>query len=406
MITHSRFGSTWRIAGGALIAASLTTSAAADDDFTAALVGGKTSADIRLRYEGVNQDNALKDAGATTVRARLGYQTGEFHGFGAVLEAEHLTALGGEEYNSTTNGKSAYSVIADPAFTEINQAYLSYSGIADTVLKYGRQRLALDNHRFIGNVGWRQNEQTYDAFTVVNRSLAQTTVTAGYIYNVNRVFSDESPVGNFSMNSPIFNIKYDGWRAGTLVGYAYLLDFDDQPTNSTRTFGLRFAGGTPFVGDWKALYTLEYASQSDYRGNPADFDLNYYLAEGGFNTGRFTVKLGYELMSGNGSNSFQTPLATLHAMNGWTDQFLATPPDGLMDAYISASKDVAGIKLSGIYHDFRADNGNARYGTEWDLVAIKPIGEHYSLGVKFAAYRAKDFSVDTDKLWLWTEARF
>ena len=405
MIAHSRFGSTWRIAGGALLAASLTTPATADD-FTAALVGGKASADIRLRYEGVDQDNALKVANAITVRARLGYQTGEFHGFGAFLEAAQLTALGGDEYNSTTNGKTAYSVVADPEFTEINQAYLSYSGIADTVLKYGRQRLVLDNHRFIGNVGWRQNEQTYDAFTVVNRSLAQTTVTAGYIYNVNRVFSDESPVGNFRMNSPIFNVKYDGWRAGTLVGYGYLLDFDDLPANSTRTFGLRFAGGMPFGDDLKALYTLEYASQSDYRSNPADFNLNYYLAEGGINTGRFTAKLGYELLSGNGSKAFQTPLATLHAMNGWADQFLVTPADGLKDAYISASTDVVGVKLSGAYHDFRAEKGGTRYGTEWDLVATKAIGEHYSIGAKFAAYRAKDFSVDTDKLWLWTEARF
>lgn len=379
---------------------------AADDDFTAALVGGKTSANIRLRYEDVNQDNALKDAAAATVRARLGYQTGEFYGFGAFLEAEHLTALGGEAYNSTINGKSAYSVVADPEFTEINQSYLSYSGITDTVIKYGRQRLTLDNYRFIGNVGWRQNEQTYDGFTVVNRSLTQTTVTAGYIYNVNRVFSDDSPVGDFSMSSPIFNVKYDGWRAGTLVGYAYLLDFDNLPANSTRTFGLRFSGGTPFVGDLKALYTLEYASQSDYSDNPDDFNLDYYLVEGGLNTGRFTAKLGYELLSSNGSNVFQTPLATLHAMNGWADQFLTTPADGLQDAYISASTNVAGIKFSGIYHDFRADTGNSRYGTEWDLVATKAIGEHYSIGAKFAAYRAKDFSVDTDKFWLWTEAKF
>lgn len=394
------------LAFAVLLPAAFSSSALAADSLTEALTGGKVSADFRARYEGVDQDNALKNANAMTARLRLGYQTGEYKAFSAFVEAEHLTALGGEKYNSTTNGKAAYSVVADPEFTELNQAYLSYSGLADTVLKYGRQRLVLDNHRFIGNVGWRQNEQTYDAFTVVNRSLAQTTVTAGYIYNVNRVFSDESPVGNFRMNSPIFNVKYDGWRAGTLVGYGYLLDFDNLPANSTRTFGLRFAGGTPLGGDLKALYTLEYASQSDYRGNPADFDLDYYLAEGGIDTGRFTAKLGYELLSGNGSKAFQTPLATLHAMNGWADQFLVTPADGLQDAYISASTDVAGVKLSGIYHDFRADKGNARYGTEWDLVATKAIGEHYSIGAKFAAYRAKDFSVDTDKLWLWTEARF
>jgi len=403
---HPRLANTCRIAGGALLAASLVAPATAGDDFTAALLGGKATADLRLRYEGVDQDNALKDAKATTLRVRLGYQTGEFKGFGAFLEAEHLSAIGGERYNSTVNGKTAYSVVADPEFTEINQAYLSYSGLPDTILKYGRQRIVLDNHRFIGNVGWRQNEQTFDALTAVNRSLADTTVTAGYIYNVNRVFSDESPVGDFRMSSPIFNVKYEGLRAGMLTGYAYLLDFDDLPASSTKTFGLRFVGGTPFGNGMKALYTLEYASQTDYADNRADFDLGYYLLEGGIDTGRLTAKLGYEVLDGNGTIAFQTPLATLHAMNGWADQFLVTPAGGLKDAYVSAGTTVSGVKLAAVYHDFRSDKGDVRYGREWDLVATKDFGKHYSAGAKYATYRAKDFSVDIDKFWLWAEARF
>ncbi len=405
-IAHPLFGNACRVAGGALLAASLAAPATAADDFTTALVGGKASADLRLRYEGVEQDNALKDADATTVRVRLGYQTGEFLGFSAFLEAEHLTALGSEGYNSTVNGKTAYSVVADPEFTEINQAFLSYSGLPDTALKYGRQRLVLDNHRFIGNVGWRQNEQTFDAFTVVNRSLPDTTITAGYINNVNRVFSDDSPVGDFRMSSPIFNVKYEGLRAGTLVGYGYLLDFDDLPASSTRTFGVRFTGSAPFAGDMKALYTAEYASQSDYADNPGNFDLDYYLVEGGIDAGRLTAKLGYEVLGSDDGVAFQTPLATLHAMNGWADQFLVTPAAGLKDAYVSAGTAVAGVKVEAIFHDFRADKGDARYGTEWDLVATKAFGKHYSVGAKYAAYQAKDFSVDTDKFWLWGEARF
>ena len=399
-------GRTCRIASGALLAASLAAPVNAGDDFTAALVGGKATADLRLRYEGVDQDNALKDAKAATLRARLGYQTGEFKGFGAFLEAEHVTALGAEHYNSTVNSETAYSVVADPEATEINQAFLSYSGISDTVLKYGRQRIVLDNHRFIGNVGWRQNEQTFDAFTVVNRSLPATTITAGYISNVNRVFGDDSPVGDFRMGSPILNVKYEGWSTGTLVGYGYFLDFDDLPANSARTLGLRFAGAAPFAGGMKALYTAEYASQSDYAENADDYDLDYYLVEGGIDTGRMTAKLGYEVLEGNGQNAFQTPLATLHAMNGWADQFLTTPANGLKDAYVSAGTAVAGVKLAAVYHDFRSEKGSVRYGTEWGLVATKTFGEHYSIGAKYAAYKSRDFSVDTDKLWLWAEASF
>ena len=194
----------------------------AGDSFSDALMGGKPSLDARYRYESVSQENALKAANASTLRLRFGYETGEFKGFGAMLEGEHLSVLGTNNYNSTTNRKTAYSIIADPEFTEVNQAYLSYSGIPDTKLKYGRQRLVLDNQRFIGNVGWRQNEQTFDGFTVVNKSLPATTITAGYIYNANRVFSDQTKfptttfanIGNAKMKSPILNVSYKGWKIG------------------------------------------------------------------------------------------------------------------------------------------------------------------------------------------------
>ena len=199
----------------------------AGDSFSDALIGGKPSLDARYRYESVSQENALKAANASTLRLRFGYETGEFKGFGMMLEGEHLSVVGTDNYNSTTNRKTTYSIIADPEFTEVNQAYLSYSGIPDTKLKYGRQRLALDNQRFIGNVGWRQNEQTFDAFTVVNKSLPATTITAGDIYNANRVFSDQAKFpattfanrGNAKMKSPILNVSYKGWSVGEIVGY-------------------------------------------------------------------------------------------------------------------------------------------------------------------------------------------
>lgn len=390
--------------GTALLGVALPALAAGS--FTDALIGGKASADIRLRYENVDQRNALKNADAVTARLRLGYQTRDFAAFGAFVEAEHLTALGGERYNSTVNGKTSYSVVADPEFTEINQAYVSYSGLPDTTLKYGRQRIILDNHRFIGNVGWRQNEQTYDAFTVANKSLADTTITAGYIYNVNRVFSDKSPVGDFKMESPIFNVSYKGLRAGEIVAYGYLLKFTDPPASSTQTWGLRFKGDTALAGGAKVLYTAEYASQADYRNDPGSFRLDYYFLEGGIDSAGNVLKLGYEVLGSDGTTSFQTPLATLHAMNGWADQFLTTPAGGLKDAYLSAGTAFYGVKLEALYHDFRADEGSARYGTEWDLVATRAIDKNYSVGAKYASYNAKDFSVDTDKFWLWAEARF
>ncbi|MFC6804647.1 hypothetical protein ACFQE2_02705 [Methylophaga thalassica] len=66
----------------------------ADDSFYDALTAGKVSFSARLRYESVEQDNALKDADAVTLRTTLGYKTGDFHGFGAFLELEDVSDLG------------------------------------------------------------------------------------------------------------------------------------------------------------------------------------------------------------------------------------------------------------------------------------------------------------------------
>ena len=371
-----------------------------------AVSGGKVSASLRYRYERVDQDNALKNANASTLRTRLGYMSGDYHDFGVFLEFENITNLGDDRFNSTTNGKTRFSVVADPDATEVNQAFLQYQGLPATTLKLGRQRILLDNQRFIGNVGWRQNEQTFDAVTAVNTSLPDTRATAGFISNVNRIFGDDSPMGDFEMDSPFVNLNYAGLPFGAFTAYGYLLDFDDSPANSTKTFGLRFTGATTAGQGPKLLYTAEYARQSDYQDNPKDFDLDYYFVEGGAEIRGITAKLGYEVLEGNGTDAFQTPLATLHAFNGWTDQFLVTPANGLEDLYATVGTSIQGVKLLGVYHAFFANEGDADYGTEWGLLATRKFADHYTLGVKYAAYEAEDFSVDADKLWLWGEVTF
>ena len=370
-----------------------------------ALAGGKVSLDLRYRYEHVDQDNALENADASTLRTRLGYLTGDFYDAGVFLEFENVTNVGNDEFNSTTNGKTRFSVVADPDATEVNQAFLQYKGLPATLFKFGRQRIVLDNHRFIGNVGWRQNEQTFDAVTAVNESLPDTKLSLGYISNANRVFGDDSPVGDFEMDSAFANAGY-GLPVGTLTAYAYLLDFDDASTNSSKSFGLRFTGAAPLGQGPKLLYTAEYANQSEYQDNPKDFDLNYYFLEGGAEIKGVTAKLGYEVLEGDGSNAFQTPLATLHAFNGWADQFLVTPADGLEDLYATLGTTVQGVKLLGVYHDFSANEGDADYGSEWGALATATFAEHYALGLKYAAYEAEDFSVDTDKFWVWGQITF
>lgn len=381
---------------------------AAGDALWGAITGGKFSANLRYRLENVDQAGIPLDANASTLRTRFGYLTGGYYGLSLFVQGENVVVVGPQDYNDTINGKTRYPVVADPPLTTMDQAFLQYSAVPDTVLRLGRQRIKLDNDRWIGNVGFRQNEQTYDAATAVNHSLPDTSVTYGYIANVHRIFGPDSPIGHFRMDSHLLNVAYRGLGLGTLTGYAYLLGFDTAPALSTATYGMRFTGAHRVGQGIRLLYTGEYARQVAYRNNPSHYALNYFLGEAGAGYGPFIVKLGYEVLEGNGTQSVQTPLATLHAFDGWADVFLTTPANGLEDRYVTGGAGLMGIDLLVTYHDFAANKGSSDYGTEWDFQAKKTFTRRYTVGLTFANFNAArnvPFK-DVRKLWLWGQMRF
>ena len=150
--------------GSTLLATTLTPVYA--QSLNEAITGGKFSGQFRMRYEGVDQDNALIDADALTLRSTLKYDSGIYNGFSAVLEMEDVRSMfGKDEYTVGPSGfnPGIYSVVADPDTTELNQGFLQYANGSFTA-KLGRQVINLDNQRFVGAVGWRQDWQTFDAF--------------------------------------------------------------------------------------------------------------------------------------------------------------------------------------------------------------------------------------------------
>ena len=393
----------------AIFAMSATASAGFDENIENALKFGQDDAkygqikfDLRYRFEQDDSKAAGVDKGdASTIRLRLGYLTPEVVGFQAYAEYETNQDFGANTYNSTRNGKGGaggYEVIADPQEHELNQFWLSYKGLADTEIKVGRQRIKIDNDRFIGNVGWRQMESTYDSVLVTNQSLPNTTIKVGYINQAQTIHSFVQ-----AMQTPFVNIAYNFEGYGKLTGYSYLIDNNENHNQSNQTYGLSFAGKTAVTDDVKALYRFEYAYQKDYEQNPNQYEVDYFHVIGGAAAYGVTAKAGIEQLGGTGNNKrFQTPLATGHAFNGWSDQFLGTPADGLRDVYALLSTKVHGVKIMGVYHDFSDDTGSMDYGKEWDFLVTKKFGKHYSLLAKYAYHDADTASgnEDTQNFWL------
>lgn len=373
--------------------------------FTEALMGGDVSADFRMRYENVDQDNALQNADALTLRSRLAYTTDVFSGLSAMMEVEDVRIVGGvDDYSVGPSGfnPGRYSGIADPETTEVDQAFIQYRN-GDFTGKLGRQVIVYNNQRFIGDVGWRQDRQTFDALSLRYRPVENITLHYNYIDQRNRIFAEDSDIDS---DDHLFNISWESGM-GTLAGYAYLLEDTDTGAEYD-TYGMRLEG-TRAVSSIKLLYTADFAHQT-FDLNGFDAKANYYNLTGGIVINGFTLGAGYEVLgSDNASYGFATPLATLHAHNGWADQFLNTPSEGLVDLSFEVGSRLAGGNLKVVYHDFEADDGSPGVddlGNEVDIVYSRNFAEHYNLGIKYARYSAGDINVDTDKLWMWVGVRF
>lgn len=400
------------LAAGA-IAVALNTPAFAGDanSLGTALAETRPIADLRLRVEDVDQDGIANDAHATTLRARLGLETGKAWNTSLLVEGEGVVPIQ-DDYrpDPVIATMTTYPVVADPESYEINRFQLTNTSLPGTTLTLGRQRIALDDQRFVGPVGWRQNEQTFDALRVVNKSVKNLVIDATYFNQVNRLYGEDSPQGDYEGASTLLNVSYQT-AAGKLTAFSYLLDFENIAAvpaavrDSTNTRGLRFGGEKP-VGKVKVAYTASYARQTEYADNPLHFTLDYLFGEVTATFRQFSLGYGLEKMDGDGVKGFTTPLATLHKFNGWADKFVATPANGLDDEYLTAGVSLKAVGvfdtlgLSASFHEYESDRLGLDYGDELD-VSLAAKAKKFNLLLKYADYQQGVLASarDTRKVW-------
>jgi hypothetical protein len=398
--------------GTALSAALTAAPAAAQDVLPAIPLGGAVSLDpivaARLRYEGVDQANLPSRADALTLRMRAGAEL-KVQGFFVLAEAEGTLALA-DDYNDTLpgNGAEPFPTVADPENLELNRLQLGYMKDG-TGVTLGRQRIQLDNQRFVGNSGWRQNEQTYDAVRGQGK-FGPFVVDAAYSVSQRTVFGVDSPNQHFDGDFVLLNGGVD-LPVVDAKAFAYLLDYDTRLAFSSQTYGLLATASVDIPAIGKLNAQASYAVQSDYGANPIGYAADYLNLQAGVGAFGLVLTAGYEeLGSDHGAAAFQTPLASLHAFNGWADMFLTTPATGLRDYYATAGTSfgvpfLPGFKADLTYHQFDSDFGGIDYGSEWDVSLGFKLGP-VSLLAKYANYDASGFSVDAEKFWLQGEVNF
>jgi hypothetical protein len=371
-----------------------------------AFTGLKPWMSFRYRLETADIDKTPHNAYASTLRTRLGGRTLPFLGVSGTLEIENVSEIGHDNYNNSINGKTDYPVIADVESTEINQAYLLTTNIPKSELLIGRHTFSLDDHRFIGDVEWRQNNQTHDGAKFLSNVVEDLTFTYAYSWNVNRIFGDDSPVGDAKGDISAFHLQYTPGNANTLTLYSYLLDFDNLPKASSNTYGGFAETKQKLSNDTFFLLHGELAYQEGTGNKDGSYSTHYYRVTPALSYCDFTLEIQAEVLgSDNRVQSFQTPLATLHKFNGFADLFLTTPPTGLRDYAITGTYNfgqlhayLQKVNFLTAWHKFESDEGGQDYGTEWDANLIVAITKNYYTGLKYANYNAEDFGADTERL--------
>ncbi len=372
--------------------------------------------DARSRYEHVEQDGIARYADALTVRVRAGVEA-KAGALSALVEGQgNLTVI--DRYFDGLNGVQTRPLVADPQDIALYRAQLRYAG-KGVALTAGRQRIALDDERFVGAIAFRNNGQTFDAVRAELTPAARLKVDVSYAWAQRTIWGIDGRGARqqaVSGDNVLANLGYQT-RLGTLTGFAYLVDQDEAAVQgyrlSSQTYGGRFSGSHPLSRAAKLSYQLSYARQRDWHRNPNRYAADYYLADVGLAVAALKLGAGYEVLGaadGVALTSFQTPLATAFKFQGWADKFLTTPPDGVRDLYgsvgygLKTGTRLGTIAVQAVYHRFDSDRLVRRYGDEIDLLASAKVGRS-ALSVRYADYRADRFATDTRKLWLqadWT----
>jgi hypothetical protein len=368
--------------------------------------------DARIRYEHADQAGlATEDAEALTARLQVGAQA-SIGPWSALAETEGTLALVGHYYDGL-HGAATRPLIADPETVSLYRAQIQYKTKAIAVTA-GRQRIMLDDERFVGNVAFRQNAQTFDAVRAEWTGVPGLKLDLSYAWNVRTIWGvdgvgarprsigGDNVFGNISYATPI----------GTLTGFAYLVDQDEVAVQgyrlSSQSYGGRFAGSRPLSRSVKLSYAFSFARQSDYRRNPNNYAADYWLADLTLDVKALKLNAGYEVLgAGDGTalTSFQTPLGTNFKFQGWADKLLTTPPNGVRDFYVGAGYGwtklgkVDAISLRAAWHRFDSDRIDQHYGDEIDLLASVKV-KRTTVSARFARYDADAFATDTHKLWL------
>lgn len=407
----------WKLALGAAAAVMMAAPVAQAVDFE---FGGQ----IRPRFEYVDEGaQGLakdKEKSHTTMRTRLNVKATIDDDTSAFLQIQDVRTWGGENPTTAPPSATQTGTSVDANGLDVHQAYVTLNNPLDlnATLKVGRQEMIFDEHRLIGNIGWIQQAQSFDALRA-DFGLGSLNLTA-FVSQV--VANDSHPtLGATIAGGADFESYLSGIRATySLGGKDRITPYYYYAINAART-GAAAGSGTPLSDPNLAdkihtvgVYVLKHfngfrvrfdgAYQFGDQTNTVDIQAFMLTAAVGHNLDiaqGANLTLWYDYLSGDDgsdpteSNTFNTLYATNHAFYGHIDKFLNVPTRGLQDIALKFwVKPTAKLKLVAHAHAFlRADTAageDTSIGQEIDLQAHYPLTKKAKLSIGYSHFFSDD----------------
>ncbi|MBC9795524.1 alginate export family protein [Sinomicrobium weinanense] len=366
------------------------------------------STDIRPRFEyrhgfgNLFPDDAEPGAGVIQrSRLNLDYGTEKLK---ITLKLQDVSVWGDTPQLSATDGNHSFSIF---------EAWAELFFHENWSVKAGRQAIAYDNERILGEVDWAMQGRSHDA-ALLRYTKNRWKADFGFAFNQENLAAEGtaySPTAFFSYKTMQYAYLHRDWNklSGSFLFLNNGFQKFDEKENPDGVFYRHTAGTYLQLSFGKAKIT----GSAYYQFGKADptRDLSAYLLslEGLYKTGKVSLGLGLEILSGTGQDSdgdnrsFFPLYGTNHKFNGFMDYFYVgnhANSTGLNDYFgkvnfVLGKKSV--LQLQGHYFSSNAalfdDSGNEadRYlGTEIDLVYSKNLIK----SVKLAAGYSHMFAAD------------
>jgi hypothetical protein len=390
-------GTSWLIVAP-LLALPAAGAVAADDignesgGIAQALALGRFHAEIRPRYNRIDEDEKPLRAEGFNLRLLAGWRSAPWRGLRFTVEGIHAGALGDKDFNDdpAVLATSPYPLLPDPRHTGFNQVHAEYGGIDALRVRLGRQQVRLDNQRWVSDNDFRQIPQLFDGVRAIYTGVENAELEAGHyrrVRNTSGMLRDLrlttlraawNPRPGHSLGA--YAVLHDQAQNGAFTGFA---------DSSYRVVGARAEGTAARLGALEASYLLEAARQRPHAGGDERVRASYARAGAGLGTTAWTLRYDYEVKGSNaGRYGLQMPLTDFYAFNGWTLNFFNTPREGLRDGWVTGRYAFGPVTLYAEAHRFRSDYGRLDFGRELDAGVTYAFSPDLLVRVQHARYDA------------------